>query len=517
MPYRFTKSDMPRGVYFSDSLPDEPLAPEMQAKLAKRVGNGDYRFKWMIPGLVESSRMPYSARKSYPANTVLGMNGLTFAVCEQLEYGYGIFSGYTDDEYLLTWLGPQMFFTQEELIFPIFNWTDYLRNVGNRGSSSTWACPVGTYADVAVQGCKINYCFEANRYNRFGVPAGIRPSDTLEPCITQPTINILGQRITDPIQLREFSLMWGLRLHMIDHLFNGDYCYASERENGQEDGILKFFDNWAVRHTELSQACLDELGPNTDNIPTTAGALSTALGYTVTDTPATIAQAQMEYVVVKISQHIINLEWRLREIDGGSTLPFGNIGVLMNPQDAQCMIWYQFCQVKCSSTAIAVSSFQEIQAFYADFQTRLHTGLYGGGVMRLHDGREISMMPLRRIPQGTVVVLVKGWEGSTPNQYGMRLAAMQYNEWYSRVQRTVPSAATRYRLVLNGTGVRFEPQDSCSDIEVRWNQRLFSNAPWMQLKLVGMPACTDVQVSTWPSFPALTSYTPCTPPGCGPT
>lgn len=519
MPLQFTKSDMGKGIYFSDSLPDVPLDPTMQQRLLSRLGNGDYRHKWMIPGLAEASHMPYSARKSYAANGIIGMNGLVYAVCEQMEYGYGIFSGWTDDEYLLTWLGPMMFFQQERLQFRVFNWTDYLRNVGNRGSSAVWGCTVGAHADIPAQGCIINYCFEPDRHNSFGVPAGVRPSDVVEPCIVQPTLNILGQRITDRVQMREFSLMWGMRLQMLHQLFNGDYCYAGAGNNGQEDGVIKWFDNWTGRHTELSRDCINDLGPSTYNVPVTAAALTSALNYTVTNDAAHISQAQMEYVVITITKHIIDVEWKLREIDGGSVIPFEKIGILMNPQDAMCMVWYQFCQIKCAGdvgAAILVDSFAKMNQFYLDFQTRLHSGLYGGGILRLHDGREISIMPLRRMTQGTVLCLIKGWDGASPNPYGFRIAAQQYNEWWSQVQRTVPMAALKYRLVLNGTGIRMEPTDACSDIEVWWNQRIFSNAPWMQMKIVGMPACADVQVSTWPSMPAMATYSNlrCAPAGC---
>lgn len=507
-------------IYFTDTMDKKGVAlmPEMdpaaQQRLLKALKHPDYRFQKLVGNMLQAAHLPYSARKSEAQNTIIGMHGLTFSVCEQMEFGYGIFSGFTDDEYLMTWLDPVFMFQQAELKFKLFNWTDYLKNVGQRGSSSTWGCSVGSYSDVPVQGCEFDYCFEPDRHNRYGVPAGVLPSDVVQPCISQPVVNILGTRITNRVQLREYALLFGMRLQMIDQMFDGDYCASDVGNNGQEDGIYKWFDNFPTRHSYLSQTCLDAFSPNTDNVPTTAAALSSALGYTVPDTASDIAQGKMEYVVRQVSQHIIDLEWKLKDIDGGSTIDFSQIGVIMHPADAQCMVWYQYCQAKCSGTVFQVNSFQEIQAWYRDFQTRLHGGLYGAGVMRLHDGREISLMTFRRAHRGTVLVLVKGWGGSRPNPYAFRPAAMQYNEWWSDVQSTNPSASLQYRLILNGTGVRFEPTNFCTDIEVRWNQRLFSNAPWMQLKIIGMPECSDVSIPTWPALPALTTFTSCAPVGC---
>lgn len=502
-------------IYFSDSGGSVSMSPEAAARYVARLSHPDFRYKALIPGMAEAAHLPFTNRKSFATNTIIGMAGLTYAACELMEFGYGIFSGYTDDEFLMTWLSPMMLFQRERLVFKIFNWTDYLKNTGARGSSPTWACAVGTYSDIPVKGCELNYCFDQDRHSKYGVPAGVRPSDVTEPCLTQPVINIVGTRITDRVQLREFNLMMGTRLMMLDKVFDGSYCASPTGNNGEEDGVLKFFDNFAVRHDYLAQDCLTALAPNTDNAPTTAAALSAALGMTIADTPAAIAVGKVEWVVRTVSQHIIDVEYKVAEIaGGGAVVDFGQIGVMMNPVDAQCFQWYQFCQAKCETVSFTASSFTELNSWYRDFQARLHGGLYGGGVLRLHDGREISIMPLRRIPQGTVLVLVKGWSGNQPNPYGLRLAAMQYNDWYSEVQRTVPNASMLYKLILNGTGVRVEPIDACGVIENRWNSRLFSNAPWMQLKITGLPACADVSIPTWPTMPTMTSYSRCVPPGC---
>lgn len=506
-------------IYYSDSNRNSTMEPEMAQRLMTKLSHPNYRRKNLIPAMLDSAHLPYEMRKSFPANTIVGMNGLTYAVCEQMEYSYGIFSGFTDDEYLLTWLGPMMFFQKERLVFKIFNWTDYLKNVGQRGSSASFTCTVGTYSDVPVQGCELNYCFEPDRHSKFGVPAGLRPSDVVEPCITQPTINVLGTMITNQQQLREFALMYGTRLSILDNLFTGNYCASTVGNNGQEDGILSWFDNFSLRHQYLSETCMTNLAPSIYHTPTTAAALGAALGVTVTDTPAAIAQAKVEYAVATITQHILDVEWKLKDV-GDAEISFEQVGVLMHPADAQCIVWYQFCQTKCSGTVIQANNFQEIQAFYAEFQTRLHAGLYGGGVMRLRDGREISIQPYRRMPRGTVVVLVKGWNGGVaPNPYAFRAAAMQYNDWLSMVTANSPLSAMRYRLVMNGTMIRLDATDACTDIEHRWNMRIFSNAPWAQMKLDGLPACAEVSIATWPAFPALTSYSKCVPYGCelGPT
>lgn len=508
---------MTNPIYFTDTVDRSGNAvmpemdPEVAQRLVQRLSHPNYRFSKLAPAMADAARMPWSSRKSYAANTITGMHGLVYSVCEQVEYGYGIFSGFADDEFMLTWLDPALMFQSAELKFKIMNWTDYLKNSGQRGSSKTWGCAVGSYSDVAAQGCEIDYCFDADRYSKFGVPAGVRPSDVLQPCISQPVMNILGTRITDRAQLREYALLWGMRLEMIDNLFTGNYYATTVGNNGQEDGIYSWFDNFPARHSYLSQTCLDQFSPVINNVPTTASALTSSLGYTVPNTAADISLGKMEYLVRTVSQHIINMEWKLKDIDGGSTIDLSNIGIIMSPQDAQCMVWYQYCMDKCVGTVRQVNSFQETQAWYQDFNNRLHGGAYGGGIMRLHDGREVSLMPFRRAPQGTVLVIIKGWGGSRPNPFAFRLAGMQYNEWYSQVQQTVPSASLKYRLILNGSGVRMEPTDACTDIELRWNQRIFSNAPWMQMKIVGVPTCADVSIPTWPALPALTTFTSCTP------
>lgn len=505
-------------AYYSDSDPIPTFAPAVAQRAAERVFSPAFRKPKLVPYLAsilagatdDPAVIQAAGQKSYAGNTVLGKNGLVFALCEAIEYGYGLWDN-NGDMAMFAWLGPQMFFAEERLIFKVMDWRAYVRNVGQRGSSTSWGCVPKSFSDVGVNGCEFNYCFEPDRHSFFGVPAGVKPSDTVAFCKVEPQINILGQRVTDPVQLREFLLMKGTVESQLDALFSGDWAATTAGNNGQEDGILKFFDNWTTRHSYLNATCLNNFSPITMATPTTAAALTSALGVTIPDTPADIEQGKIDWFILQVSKHIEKIEFLVRDIDEGNEVSFNDIALVMNVVDAGTIMWYQFCQTKCPGATITVSNYQELTAFYAEFQTRLRAGLFGGGVLRLRDGREVSIMQMRRQPQGTAEVLVKGWQGSSPNSYGLRVAAMQYSRWYSQVQRTVPNAAAQYKLGMNDTLVRFEPQDSCSDIEHRWNMRLFSNAAWLQLKLTGFPNTPKFNYATWPTMPALPKYSVCTP------
>jgi hypothetical protein len=511
----------PEGTFYTDSAPQLGIDPEAAQEIHDVVFHPRFGQKWLQPHVASmldsmlvdgKSKLKSEIRqKSFATNTVFGPNGLLFAVCENMDFGYGLFPN-NGDEVLLNWLGPTMYLLGERLIFKIMNWGDYVRNTGARGSSAVWNCTPKVYAGfVAETGCQFDYCFDHNRHYSIGVPGGLTPNDFADVCQVQPQINILGTRVSDIVQLREFVLARSMKEHMLDTLFTGDWTAATVGNNGQEDGVIPWFANFLTRHAELTGACATAFGPKTFAMPTTAAALTTYLGRTIPDTPADILVAQQDALILRVSTHIEQSEWLLGDIDSGIELNFSDIAVLMAPEDAMCINWLQFCDVFCAGTTFTVSSRAEADQFYTDFQTRFRTGLYGGGTMRLRDGRQVSIMPLRRIPRGTAVVLIRGWGGSSPNPYAFRVAAAQYSQWYSAMRRGNPLTASQYRLLMNGTAVRIDPSDACSDIEVRWNQRLFSNAPWLQLLITGIPACAEVPTrSTWPAMPALAGYVRCT-------
>jgi len=511
----------PEGAFYSDSAPHLGMDPDAASDIAAFMFDPRNRSSWKAPHVAQMldqlvidknhAVKSIARQKSFPTNTVFGPNGLLFSVCEDMDFGYGLFPN-NGDEVLLNWLGPAMYLLGERLVFKIMNWGDYVRNTSARGSSATWNCTPKVYAGfVAETGCQFDYCFDHNRHYSIGVPGGLTPNDFADVCQVQPTINILGQRVSDVVGLREFVLARSMKESMLDNLFTGDWTAVTAGNNGQEDGILPWFTNFLTRHAELTGNCATAFGPRTFAMPTTAAALSTYLGTTVPDTPADILVAQQDALILQVSTHIEQTEWLLGDIDSGIELNFNDIAILMAPEDAMCINWIQFCDVFCAGTTFNVSSRAEADKFYTDFQTRFRTGLYGGGTMRLRDGRQVSIMPLRRIPRGTAVVLIKGWGGSSPNPYGFRVAAAQYSQWYSAMRRGNPLTANQYRLLMNATALRIDPNDACSDIEIRWNHRLFSNAPWLQLRITGIPACTQVPTrSTWPTMPALANYVRCT-------
>lgn len=430
--------------------------------------------------------------KSFPGNQILGPNGIDMAVCEWVEMGYGIFDGYSDGERLLSWLGPQFVINQERLKFRVADWRDRMNS--SRGSGNSWACPTITATDVPLDGCIFDYCFDWDRYNYVSVPGGVKPSDTAIPCMIQYPVNVFGQSITDPMQLREWELVTKARLHMLERLIDGDWAATTVGDDKQEDGIVKFFDNFAERQG-LEGYCASEFSPVT--VPITGG---------------TVAE-KMAMFLKSLTSELQMIEFRAKYLDGQATIPFSNIVLLMNEFDAACITWYQACLTKCANTFWNINQVGMVEAFWEHFQQQFTAGAFGGGTVRLTDGREMSIMQMHHLPRGTVIMLTKGWEGARPNPWGMRVAAMQYTEFLRRVGKTSSVATMRYQVLMNGSWLREEPIDNCGDLNIRWNMRLFSNAPWMQRKWTGFPECTDIDFTgwNWPELPPMPAYSRCVP------
>jgi len=426
-------------------------------------------------------------KKSFPSYPVLGINGgLAFSMCEWVEMGYGIFDGYSDGERLLSWLGPQFVLDSEKLIFRVTDWR--ARMASGTGSSSAWACAAITSTDVALDGCELDYCFDWDRYGYAGVPGGNKPSDTAIPCMPQYPINVFGQQISDPVAMRDWELVTKARLHMLKRLVDGDYYATTVGDAKQEDGVIKFFTNWTTRHSALSETCKTEFAP----VTVSANGMS------------------MAQFVTSVSDEFRQIEYRAKYLDGQAQINFQDVAILMNEVDAQCMNWYQACQTKCTST-FDINAPSDINAYWDYFNKRFTDGQYGGGLFRISDGRELSIMQMHNIPQGTVIMLIKGWTGSQPNAYGMRVAAMQYNEYYRRMAATSPVGAMRFQTLMNGSWLKETPIDGCGDVTIRWNQRLFSNAAWMQRKWTSLAKCSEVTLTNWPALPALPQYARCSP------
>lgn len=482
MKYLDTKS----GFKFTD--------PEAARMFLQIVGSPNFDrqrlpyFKQFDP----TNQLSGTAQKSFPDNPILGINGgLAFAVCEWMEMGYGIFDGYTDGERLLSWLGPTFFYDQEKIIFRVNDWRE--RMASSRGSANTWDCQPITATDVPLKGCVFDYCFDWDRYFFASVPAGVKPSDVAEPCMVQYPINVFGQQFTDPIALRDWELATKSRILMLERLIDGNWAASTPGDNYQEDGVLHFFDNWVERHPEVSGYCRTEFAPVT--IPVTGADYA----------------AKMAMFVKSVTDELQTIEFRARRLDGQAQIPFDNIVLLMNEIDAYCINYLQACETKCQPSFFNVNQPSDIMAFWTYFQERFTIGAFGGGVLRLNDGRTLSIMQNHKIPQGTIVMLIKGWTGSNPNPWGMRLAAMQYDEYYRRLTATSPFANMRYQLAMNGAWLREFPLDGCGDLSYRWNTRLFSNAAWMQRKWTGVPACPEVVRPEWPTLQTLPQYARCTP------
>lgn len=465
---------------------DKTVQVDKKTELLNRYLAGQ---KAAIEGVDQGGAFQGNCFPSYP---LFGIHGLDYAYCEWVEMGYGIFDGYSDGERLLSWLGPQFLIENEKIIFRVTDWR--ARMAASRGSDNAWACAPIDASDVRLDGCVFDYCFDWDRYNYVSVPAGIKPSDSAIPCIPQLPLNVFGQTITDPDQLADWELSTKARLFMLQRIVDGDWADTTPTDALQEDGVNHFFDNWATRHADLGSYCLTEFAPVT--IPITGNSVA----------------EQMEMFLTSLSNEVLQIEWRVAHLDGGGQVDWANVAVLMNPWDAACINWYQACLTKCSTTVFNVNNPGDIDAFWNYFYNRFTQGTFGGGTIRLRDGRSLNIMQMEHLARGTVIMLNKGWGGSRPNQYGMRVAAMQYSNYYSRIIKRAPLNQFRYQVLMNGAWLKEIPLDQCGCMSVRWNMRLFSNAPWLQRRWTGFPACTDFTAPTnWPTLPDLPLYVHCSP------
>lgn len=392
-----------------------------------------------------------------------------FQVCDQ--YGYSIWG--REGEKFLNNLGAFINNKQERLQWLIMDW----RGVTSYGvtSSTDWCAVPPSFVSPAMQGCRINDCFDLNRYYRAQAPA-LTPNNFRELCFTQPVFNAQGQQITNEYDYQRFRMLESMRRSVLSGVVNDNFLVPA-----QEDGIDNWFANYAARHPELIGAC-EQMLPVTQPYV------------------GTLADFQQ---VITTRVNAVNL--LVQSITGGMGIPDANWYLLMNPIDRNCVINAQTCQQFCPGADISILSPEQLARWYEVYAQMVSGGQYGDGYVRTRHSQIISIMADYSVPRGTFFLLNKGWEGN-PNT--LRMVVYDYTDYTQYIQesRSLDSRLTRFPTpLLGGAALLLASIDICGNTELRWNWRLISNAPWSQTKFTGLPECdeeTDSVFTTLEDLPA---------------
>ena len=415
--------------------------------------------------------------KTLATNT--GLFGPThpFDVCTREQFGYGIWSQ-TKDKFF-NWLGPKTIPDQNVLKIPVMDWRNQLDVTPT--TSATW-CTVPSYTPAVLKGCSLDYCFDNERFYHTGRQT-ITPNDLLNVCFQTPVFNLLGQQITNQDDYERFFMFERMRMTLNKSIIVDDAYTPS-----QEDGIEKFFVNFADRHPELTSTCLDELSP----------------------VDVSLAGVECGDILNKVYNRVWEIEQKVSFLTGSPMIPANYWVLLMNPLDAECVLRCQSCVKVCPGTPIVISpelmTPEGRAVFYNDYNNRLHGGAFGDGFFELRDGRQISIIRDWNVTRGTFYLLVKGWEGN-PN--GLNLALNNWSSWL-RTQRL--GVGVQINSLAGGSLLHvITPSGICQVDHLRWMFRIWSNAPWLQTRFTNLAACDEVVDPTWAALPTLTHGTNCDP------
>lgn len=402
-----------------------------------------------------------------------------FDACTRQVLGYGIWTRSNNKFY--NWLLPTLIPEQRALNFYVMDWRPQLEVTPN--TSNDW-CALNDFTAAPLHGCRIDYCFDPNRYYWDGRQI-LTPAELQEVCFRIDPIMFGGQRITNQDFLEQF-LMFARQMTTMQRsliLDNSDDAF-------EEDGIAAWFTNFATRHPELTGDCLDELGPQTISLA----------GDACADFPATLYET------------IWALEHKVQMLVGGPTVPESYWVLLMNPLDKRCLIECQSCVLLCNSPIVLspeLATPAGRAVFQNDYNNRSTGGLYGNGYVELKDGRKISIIEDWTLPQGTFYLLMKGWTGGENggNINGMRLAVNNWSEWVAMRNRKLARGTVITPLGDGAMIYIVSDEGVCVKEELRWNWRLFSNAPWGQTRFTNF-TCTIADPAFGP-LPELTGAVPC--------
>ena len=399
-----------------------------------------------------------------------------FQVCDQ--YGYSIWG--REGEKFLNGLGAFINNKQERLQWLILDW----RSVTSYGvdSSTDWCAAPPSFVTPALKGCRINDCFDLNRFYRAQAPA-LTPNNFRELCFTQPVFNAQGQQIVNEYDYQRFRMLESMRRSVLGGLIVDNYTTPS-----QEDGIDNWFANYSTRHPELAGAC-EAMLPVTQAY---VGDLS----------------AFQQVITTRVNQ--VNM--LVQSITGGAAIPDSNWYLLMNPIDRNCVINAQVCQQFCPGATISILSPEQLARWYEVYAQMVSGGLYGDGFVRTRHGGIISIMADFSVAQGTFYLLNKGWDGN-PNT--LRLVVYDYSDYtrYLAESRNLQGRMTQFPTpLLGGAALLLASTDICGNTELRWNWRLISNAPWSQTKFTDLPACDEETDSVFSPMDDLTPIDDCLSP-----
>lgn len=402
-----------------------------------------------------------------------------FDVCMRHDFGYGIWSRNTPT--LWDWLNPALIPDQNVLKIPVYDWRNQL--TAGIGSDDDW-CAVPSYTPANLKGCEIDYCFDPNRYYYSGRQT-LTPRDLQNICFQQPTFRLDGTQITDQEDWEQFRMFAAMRDSIYREIVVGDSYTPAGANTTPEDGVVYFFENFAARHPELTSTCATELSP----------------------VDVDLTGVTCENILEKIYDRIFELEYKVGSLVGGAQVPEEYYALVMSYQTAECLLRCQSCINLCGSVVLPMEMFTPAgrAVFYTDYNNRMKGGMFGGGFFELRDGRKISIIRDVNVPDDEFYLLVKGWTGGAPNSSGLKVAINNWSEW-ARTQRA--GAGVYSELLGNGSMIYFvTPSGVCQTAHVRWNWRLFSNAPWLQTRFTNVDC--DLTVSPFATLPDLTHATNC--------
>lgn len=427
-------------------------------------------------GLLSNAQLRALMGQKAATNNVYGPTN-PFDACTRQQLGYGIWTA--DNSKLFNWLSPALIPDARALNFFVMDWRNQLEQAPT--TSTDW-CPVPAYSAQPIKGCKIDYCFDPNRFYHTGRQT-LTPEDLQNVCFQQPVFNLAGVQITDQEDYEQF-MMFQRQMTIA----NRSILLDDSDDAGEEDGLAAWFENFATRHPELTSTCLTELSPVTVDLT----------GVACQD----------------IANAIYNRLWELMDktenLVGEPSIPENYIVLVMNKYDAECVMRCQSCVRVCNSPIVISAELMTPASratFYADYNDRLKGGAFGDGYFELRDGTKISIIRQKSLPRGAFYLLVKGWTGPQPNINAMRLAVNNWSRW-SATQRVSdgveirPLAGGALLHIITNSGI-------CKVDHLRWNWRFFSNAPWMQTQFTNLAPCTEVVDTTWAALPSLDGDVPC--------
>jgi len=383
---------------------------------------------------------------------------------------------------------------RNEINVPIMDFRERLTGYGSEAGSGTTWCDLHTYTAPVTRGCRIKWCFDANRFY-WVARQFFTPQDFMDVCFDLPSIQTPdGLNIQDNESFERYMMYARWRNAMLTATMIDDSQVPAGENEAPEDGLAAWFENFPIQHPELTGDC-QQLFPVTIDLTNVDGQDLSAF----TDIPTAIANR-----IWQLADRMENLvgngqRYAFQTNSEGFLVDFALVG---NKYDIECLLRAQSCTRLCAGQLNAVFNARDLatpegrRIWTDDYNQHLYGGTFGDGYLDLPPplaGAKLSVIRSSTLPQGEgMYLIIKSLPGL---EMGFRMWFNDWGPWYRNYISRHPAVAQYVQPVAGSFGSLLYIENMlangplCPHGELRGNWKWISYAPWLQTKFENYAEC----------------------------